>query len=391
MTTRKKKLTEALAILGISIALLGALEISVRIYSRVVSGRWANTQLEMFHQQVLASMELVRLHPFINTAPREGARTVAFGKEITFNSLGYRSKERPKEKPEGSLRVLCAGGSTTLDLLAANDAESWPRRLEQSLVNRGHTAEIWNSSIPAWSSLENLISLMIRDIDLDPDVLILFQGINDLRPASFEPFDRQYEGHARQVRDTMGFHLQSLRWHQRSLLLESLRARIFGPPNPHALLRIRHEGDRLQALQEEGLEVFERNIRSYLAAARARGTSVVLVTQMMRVREDFAPQDLGYIGGMFPGLDPEAAIAGLEQVNDVLRTFAQEENVIFADASRDLTWEDDDFGDPMHFSARGSQQFVSYIEGFVADELTRLQETAALESVEAEGDVPSTS
>ncbi len=374
MTPRKKKLVETLAILGIAIALLGTLEIAVRIYSRVTTGQWMNTQSEMFHSQVLASMEMVRLHPFINTAPREGARTVAFGKVITFNSLGYRSSERPEKKSEGSFRILCSGGSTTLDMLAQNDAETWPWLLEQALVDRGFQAEIWNSSVPAWSSLENLISLMIRDIDLEPDVLVLFQGINDLRPASFEPFDRQYEGHARQVRDVMGFHLQPLRWHQRSILLETLRMKLSGPKSPYELLRIRHEGERLQTLQEAGVKIFERNVRSFIAAGKARGSSVVLLTQMLRIREDHAAQDQGYLGGMFPGLAPEAAIAGLDQLNDVLRKLAAEEGVIFADANRDVQWEDEDFGDPMHFSPRGSQRFGRYLEGFVAAELDRLRE-----------------
>lgn len=373
MTVHRRKLFEALAIFSIAVALLGALEMAVRVHARLTTGRWPSTQLEVFHSQVLASMKMVRLHPFLNTAPREGVRTVAFDKAITFNSHGYRSVERPTEKADGTLRVLCAGGSTTLDLLADDDEMTWPRLLEAAMVDQGLPAETWNSSVPAWSSLESLISLLIRDLDLEPDVVVLFQGINDLRAASFEPFDRQYEGHARQVRDAMGFRLQPLRWHQRSLLLETLRLGISGPPNPHALLRIRHDGERLRALQPESLDVFERNVRSYLAVAQDRGTTVVLATQMIRIREQHETQDLVYLGGMFPGLDPEAALDGVQQMNGVLRGLAGEEGVILADAARDLTWTDDDFGDPMHFSARGSRRFASYLEGIVSPELDRLR------------------
>ena len=63
----------------------------------------------------------------------------------------------------------------------------------------------------------------VRDIDLEPDVVVLYQGINDLQPASLDPFDPAYERHADLTRRALGFDLPALPWHRRSLLVEELR------------------------------------------------------------------------------------------------------------------------------------------------------------------------
>ncbi len=389
MKAKQKKILDLLIIAGISVALVGLLEVLTRVYYRVTSGKWSETRQELFHREMQTGISLLRLHPFMNTSPQEGSRAVAFGKEISFNSLGYRSPERPWAKSgNGVLRILCSGGSTTLDMLAADDETSWPWLLEQRLREENLQVEVWNSSMPAWSSMENTISLLVRDVDLEPDIIVLYQGINDLRAASLQPFDRQYEGHARQVRQVSGFHIQPLVWHEKSLLLEKLRDVVKGPEDPRRRLGIEHSGERLPEILDQGVEVFARNVLSFIGIGRSRGAAIVLATQMIRVREEFAAEAQGYLGGMFPGLVPGNAVEQLERLNDVLRKLAAEnEGVLLADAARDISWGDADFGDPMHFSRGGSEKFVEFIESIVVTGMKEAYSTGqAIESTATQED-----
>jgi hypothetical protein len=183
------------------------------------------------------ALRLYRRHPFLNTARHEGARVHTFGKQAGLNALGYRSPDRPLPRPPGGLRLLCAGGSTTFDLLAASDDRSWPWRLEQKLRRTRPQIKVWNASFPGWTSLESLISFAPRDADLEPGLVIVYHGDNDLQPSGYRPIGRQHEhGHAELALRALGFERKALPWRSRSVLLEHLSAAWARPGDPWASL-----------------------------------------------------------------------------------------------------------------------------------------------------------
>lgn len=383
--TFRRQLIEVAAIGCLAVLLLLVLETALRCVERARTGVWPETRVSRFTEQITTALGLYRKHAYLNVAPREGARVEAFGRQASFNSLGYRSPERPRPKPTGVQRILCVGGSTTFDILAASDEASWPWRLEQELRERGHAVEVWNAGFPGWTSLENLISLAIRDRDLEPDWIIVFQGINDLQPASHDPFDRQYEaGHAEIAHRTLGFELEPLAWHQRSLLLEALSDRIWGPSNPWD--RVQPEGQRTTNRAEippEAVGVFERNLRSMIALADELGAGVVLVPQTVRLRAEYLAEDRALLAQWIPGLDPDDVSAELEKLNRAAMRLAlvggalegeARESEALADAvlraSPQLeTWPDAAWDDAMHFSADGSTRFARAIAELLAPHL----------------------
>ncbi len=363
----KKQLLDYGLIFGLSLLLLLAVEGAVRL-TAVWSEAPATTRLSRFHDELTSALALYRRHPYLNTAPREGARVEAFGKRAAFNSLGYRSPERPLEKPPGVLRVVCAGGSTTFDILAADDQATWPWLLEQELRAGGLAVEVWNAGFPGWTSLENLISLALRDRELRPDLVVFFQGINDLQPASNLPFDRQYEtGHAELSRRALGFELPPLRWHQRSLLLEKARDLLVGPADPWQRMQP-PAPPRQAAIPPAAVEVFERNLRSFQALALVHGARLMWVPQAIRLRAGALDNDRSYLANWISGLEPEAAPAELDKLNAVLRRLAAEGPGRLLDPGY-ADWPDAEWDDPMHFSARGSQRFARYLSAAVAAEL----------------------
>jgi hypothetical protein len=80
----------------------------------------------------------------------------------------------------------------------------------------------------------------------------------------------------------------------------------------------------------------------------------------MRLRRE-RPEDLAYTAGWLPWLEPAAAPAALEVLNEVTRTVAHDEGVWLADAASEVAWSDEDFADPFHFSPRGSERLAVFL------------------------------
>lgn len=348
--------------LGLSCAVLVLAEGILRLALRLRTGAWPQAEALAFYQRTQKVLAAYRRHPYLDTAPREGAAVATLGKRLSFNSLGYRSPARPLAKPPGARRVLCAGGSTTLDLLAADDASTWPWLLEGRLSSASRPVEVWNAGFPGWTSLENVISFAIRDVDLDADVLILYQGINDLQPAAHRPFDRQYEhGHAEILEQALGFRLGPPPWYERSILYEKTRNLVRPPREPWRQLVApgAAAGELASSITPAAPAVFRRNVLSILALARARGIPILLVTQVLRIRAGHAQEDRRWLGE-WTRLQPDAAVRDLEAMNAVLRGLAGD-RVRVADLARDLPLADEDFADPAHFSSTGSLAMARYM------------------------------
>ncbi|HYL04878.1 MAG TPA: SGNH/GDSL hydrolase family protein [Thermoanaerobaculia bacterium] len=358
--TLMRTLVRTAIVLAITCGLLALAEGATRLVLRWRTGAWPHTAASRVRAQQDEALRLYRRHPFLNAAPREGTRVHAFGKQAGWNALGYRSPERPLARPAGVLRVLCAGGSTTFDLLAASDDRTWPWRLEETLRRRRPRLEVWNAGFPGWTSLESLISLALRDVDLGPGLVIVYQGDNDLQPGGYQPFDRQYEhGHAELELRALGFDRPPLPWRSRSVLIERLAAAWARPGDPWASLDPSQR--RQPHLAPAAIATFARNLRSQVAVARAHGARLALVTQTIRIRNRQRADDLKYLAQWLPGLVPEAVPAELEKLNEVQRAMRGEGGVQVVDAAARIGWQDEDFADPLHFSDRGSERFAEFL------------------------------
>lgn len=99
-----------------------------------------------------------------------------------INSQGFRGKEFFVEKPRDVYRIVCMGGSTTFGLGEADETMTYPAQLEtdlnRMLPGKRHF-EVINAGTPGWSSAESLINLHFRVLELSPDMVIVYEGIND--------------------------------------------------------------------------------------------------------------------------------------------------------------------------------------------------------------------
>jgi len=101
--------------------------------------------------------------------------------EIWTNALGYRDDEIAVPKPEGVYRIVCIGGSTTLE--GVRNDQTYPNLLEAKLREALNMPdlEVINTGVYGLNSAGETRKLD-QYLDLYPDFIVHYNFINDLSP-----------------------------------------------------------------------------------------------------------------------------------------------------------------------------------------------------------------
>tara|TARA_B100000029_G_scaffold64081_1_gene57397 strand:- start:325 stop:1836 length:1512 start_codon:yes stop_codon:yes gene_type:complete len=103
--------------------------------------------------------------------------------EVTINSLGFRGEEFDKTKPENTFRIFLLGGSQMFGTGATSDKTTIPGYLDQYIENENYpyTTEVINSGLKGVDSQKELLLLENMLLDFQPDLVVVYDGLNDLR------------------------------------------------------------------------------------------------------------------------------------------------------------------------------------------------------------------
>ncbi|HEX5009713.1 MAG TPA: SGNH/GDSL hydrolase family protein [Planctomycetota bacterium] len=229
-------------------------------------------------------------------------------REAHTNSLGYRGPEVQQPKPAGRYRIICLGGSTTYDD-GVNDDETYPLRLQQFLreARPDRDIEVINAGVNSYTTAENLANLSLRLLDLQPDAIVLYEGINDWRPRTYPDFDSAYF-HYRKVWDGSARHYEA------------------GPPgtemaggiNPFIQYNSPPGQDTAANARAAGPAAFERNLVSMAGIAKEHGVAVVMVSNTIDEANPYLREDASFL-------------PGIREHNEVIRKVCSEHGALFVD------------------------------------------------------------
>ena len=97
------------------------------------------------------------------------ASSVSFDGNVHINKYGYRGPSYSLDKPAGTKRIICLGGSNVFGF-DLSDNETWPAYLEQELRQRfSANVEVWNGGVPAYVGIQmaKVASEAVDDIEAD--------------------------------------------------------------------------------------------------------------------------------------------------------------------------------------------------------------------------------
>ena len=284
------------------------------------------------------------------------------------NSLGYRSDEIVLPKPEGVLRIVCMGGSTTYTTEIEDYKLSYPALLEKELVGRGYkNVEVINAGVGAWTSWESLINFEFRILDIEPDIIIIYHGINDLIARMVWPAEA-YRGDNSGQSTPVTMPMPSI--FEYSSLLRYFMIRM-GLVKPHSSIdrhiakapeTYRYDDfykQKIAGTYPEGIfkntsikqmlttnkpKYFKRNIENIVAIANYRDIKTVLATF---AHSPLFPDD--------PVVSSEECIAAYSEMNQVLKDISAETGANLFDFTSVFPTDKSYYTDGRHVNVEGAK------------------------------------
>ena len=261
-------------------ALVG--EVAVRIVEAETGQSWA----VMTHINPARTAYVP--HPFLGYTVRPshasgpGAQYAA-----STNSLGFRGHEFCATKSPRTLRIICLGGSTTWGTGATSDQATWPAVLEQQLnasLQAGGAfdkVEIINAGVSGYTIMESFINLKMRILPLDPDLVIIYHGINDAQAIRRGEFKTDYSHVRRSWKESRPSEVTELfAWSHLYGLVSG-----HGGRSAKMTLSDHVHVEGYDQLEERPLEEVQHGVRNYgrtleemISIARLRGVRVALST-----------------------------------------------------------------------------------------------------------------
>jgi lysophospholipase L1-like esterase len=307
------------------------------------------------------------------------------GRETTFttNNVGLRGDSLPMPKPADERRVFVVGGSTT-ETLYLDDRQAMTRILENRLdsIVSGKRVKVYGAGKSGAKSYDHVEMIAHRLVHLEPDVLIVFAGINDLRAAMY---GRNYLmlPPALGAPDAEWTLMQLVRF---ALTEFQLGRRVFSLLKPEdyrdAVEEITLRSNyRRSVRMREALPVsvsaprvdvasYRNNLLSMVGIARSHGIDLVFMTQVTtwnsRVDSEIAKWHW-MTAGPDSAYREEALDQAMEAYNDAVRAVAAELDVPLFDLARLLPKSGEYFYDDVHFNPRGAETVGAMLASFVSE------------------------
>ncbi len=262
-------------------------------------------------------------HPYLSYYPTPNYRKG----QTSHNALGYRNDEFSLDKPDGVYRIVALGGSSTYDVTIEDNAAIFTAQLEKLLKeDYGYqNVQVINAGVPGYNSWEMLVNLEFRVLDLDPDLVIIYEGTNDVHARLVEP--SAYRGDDSGRRQTWQAPHVAL-WEHSALLRIVSRMMNFtrqvsvddfvsSPTYLSWPFEFRLYGDNLdpaEILKENPPIYFRRNLENMIAVAKEHGVEIMFSTWAYSpYLHDYASESY-YQHGFKENNDVVKEVATVEQI-----------------------------------------------------------------------------
>jgi lysophospholipase L1-like esterase len=287
------------------------------------------------------------------------------------NTMGYRGDLVPLEKPEDTYRIVTLGGSTTFGW-HVDTADTWPQQLETVLrFDLGYeNVEVVNLASLAYNSHGSVTNLFIRGVNFDPDLVIVYHGINDAfyrmanAPDCFNGPNPLFG-----MGGDVGIWQYSRTDLPPSTLYRWVALNQGWMTNPTGLIDRLRPTDLCdpagllsydQQVRVNTAELFENNMRSLVGIATAHDSDILLSSFTWNTDDDISE-----FGKSSPEITEPAAFAIAEQ-NAALERIASETNAFFYDFAADmppgdLYWDEDGFHQTAEGNRKQAELFAAYL------------------------------
>jgi lysophospholipase L1-like esterase len=267
---------------------------------------------------------------------------------IRIDSRGFRNPELGVPKPRGTVRLAFLGASTTFCSEASSNEATWPSLVRQMLQDQWPEVrfDYVNAAFPGYVVNHSIRNLEFRVKQLEPDVIVIYEGINDLSRDSRDLAKAQ--GIERGRVDAPGL---LGRWSLTWFLIEK---------NLQILARQKDSAAAARQIRFDAHELpkgFQQRLRSLVDEAGKVAPVVAIATFSHKVRRSQSPEEqlrnanthLYYM----PYLSVDSILTGIDAYNQVIRTVAHSTGALLIEGEDTIPGDDRHFNDSIHFKDAG--------------------------------------
>ncbi len=316
-------------------------------------------------------------------------------RELHVNSLGFRGDEIAIKKPENTYRIVIVGGSTVLNREVSYEKNA-ARLLEKKLRVEypDKRIEVINAGKDGYNSEHSIIQYLFNIKDLSPDLIIMWQGINDFY-LSCTPSDNEYGTFKRDYSHAFGalmrmaidyfkpqplVSFKSVAW---DIVVKNLRDNLYSdfviPYKEKAFTMLaekyRQGGKEYTDVSEfPSLSTYSRNLNSFIHSVKADGVHLILGNQANLYKNNVSVDEAKKL--IFPNLvcrkngkyySMRSIKNGVEQFNNVTQKTAEENKVPFIDFDAILPKNLGYFMDSVHYTEKGNALIASTIFDYIKE------------------------
>ena len=219
---------------------------------------------------------------------------------LHVNQQGFRGTVPTPLDPGGQTRIMTVGASTTFDSFVSGDEHAWPARLEHWLRALGpdSTVVVVNAGVPGYRVVDDLIRLQTELYAYRPDLVLFYEGHNDLFAALRPRFGgNDTDPTPNEVAPMAGWEY----WLSRHSMLYTkvlarFRAKRWVTSGAASASRQPLSAAAWDSILASGTRQFERDVLSFLSVARALEIPVVVMRNI-------------HISDAAAGTEPDSAVA----------------------------------------------------------------------------------
>ena len=257
-------------------------------------------------------------------------------------------------------RILVLGGSTTYGEQLDDEADTWVYRLERRLRGEiGPDVEVINGGVGGYNVLENAIHYWTLLSSLEPDLVLLYVGINDVHPRLFGTLATDYSNYRipwRSEGNVLPVPLGNMLWsntyrfYYLQRYVEPLRRNGIGAV---AAREYPDVATWAESLARNGPQVYRDHLQNLIRLLLEQGHGVGVLPQY------------------FVAITPADAVflEGVTQHNVVNREVAARLGVPFAErVVAEGAFARGDTFDRCHFTPSGSERMATIVAEFLRDQ-----------------------
>jgi lysophospholipase L1-like esterase len=304
--------------------------------------------------------------------------------KFSVNNLGFRGDSLISPKPPNEFRVFMVGGSTT-ESLYLDDSEAITSVL-QDLLNRSCSGcpriKVYGAGKSGDKSFDHVAMVAHRIVHLEPDMIIVFGGINDLlaaiqrrdylffdvaKAAPSEPSFTLFLKYAATEFQLPRLAYLALKPKSDQQLLEQLQL----TSNYRELVRLTKSYPMAGMVPRTDIAPYKENLESIVGIAHAHDVKLVLMTQATSWSSKVDPRAKNWHWMTFGdgvAYPEEWMDRAMEANNTAMREVASHHNVPLSDFAKLIPNSTAYFYDDVHFNVNGAETAAKMLAEFISEE-----------------------